>query len=252
MTTFKNTLSYLAVSAALLFTASALASDADKKEHRQHGAHEHGSAKLTIVSEGKELLIELDSPAANILGFEHAPENDQQKALIVQARDSLSNINNIVTLPATSECVLEHVEIKGALFSQHQGDDDHKEHSADKHDDDDHKEHSADKHDNDDHKEHSDDKHDDDDHKEHSDDKHDDDHKEHSDDKHDDDHEEHSSHSDVSVHYELHCASPEKITTLALSVFDHFKDMKKIDVQAVVAEKQLAKQLTQKDNIVNF
>ena len=233
MKTFKNTLSCIAVSAALLCTASALASDADKKEHRQHDAHEHGAAKITLVSEGKELLIELDSPAANILGFEHAPENDQQKALIVQVGKTLSNINNIVTLPTASKCVLEHVEIKGELFAPSQG--------AEKNNDADHEEDAE--HDN--HKEEAD-------HDEHKEDADHDNHKEEADHKDHDDHKEQGSHSDVSVHYELHCAFPEKITTLEFTIFDHFENMHKIDLQAVTAEKQLAKQLTQKDHVVNL
>ena len=50
-----------------------------KKEHahdhekRQLDSHEHGVSTLKIAIEGKELNMELESPANDIIGFEHAP-----------------------------------------------------------------------------------------------------------------------------------------------------------------------------------
>ncbi len=231
MTTFTKTFSYLTVSA-ILFSGAVLASDnknddhSHEKEHRQHDAHVHGAAKLTIVSEGKELLIELHSPAMNILGFEHSPKNDQQKALIVKTGNILSNIDNVITLPASSKCELEHAEIEGDLFTQynstvqgkHDEHDEHDEHEKnDGHDE--HDEHEK----NDGHEEH-------------------DGHDEH-------DGDDEAPHSDVSVHYELHCQHPEQLTQLDITAFEHFTHMEKVEVQALIEDKQLAKQLTAKKHL---
>ena len=42
------------------------------EEHRHHGAHEHGAAELNLVLDGQLGQLEVKTPAANILGFEHA------------------------------------------------------------------------------------------------------------------------------------------------------------------------------------
>lgn len=43
------------------------------------GAHQHGVARLDVVVDGSTLLIGLDSPLANLLGFEHAPRNTRER-----------------------------------------------------------------------------------------------------------------------------------------------------------------------------
>ena len=54
-------------------------------EHRQHGAHVHGAAQLTVAQEGTQVLLELESPAANIFGFEHPPSDAQQRTVVREA-----------------------------------------------------------------------------------------------------------------------------------------------------------------------
>lgn len=47
--------------------------------HNEQRAHVHGLASLAVVVNGNTLHIEFDSPAANILGFEHAPASRQEQ-----------------------------------------------------------------------------------------------------------------------------------------------------------------------------
>ena len=49
--------------------ASVLAHD----EFESHHAHEHGVATLGVAIEQRQLDIILESPAINVLGFEHSP-----------------------------------------------------------------------------------------------------------------------------------------------------------------------------------
>ena len=42
------------------------------------GRHEHGSTTLGVAVDGQSLVIELDGPAANFLGFEHKPATRQR------------------------------------------------------------------------------------------------------------------------------------------------------------------------------
>ena len=46
-------------------------------------AHVHGEAELNIVIEGRELLMELESPSFNLVGFEHEPQSLNQQDLVV-------------------------------------------------------------------------------------------------------------------------------------------------------------------------
>lgn len=46
------------------------------------GAHQHGVARLDVVVDGPTLLISLDSPLANLLGFEHAPRNERDRSAL--------------------------------------------------------------------------------------------------------------------------------------------------------------------------
>lgn len=56
----------------------------------QLGAHVHGAATLTLVLEGNELQLALQSAAYNIVGFEHAPSSTEQKQEVALALDNLA------------------------------------------------------------------------------------------------------------------------------------------------------------------
>jgi Protein of unknown function (DUF2796) len=73
-----------AVSWAMVIQVADTASAA-KKRH-QHGAHVHGTATLNIAVEGQTAMVEFESPAESIIGFEHkaktaAEQQRQTKAL---------------------------------------------------------------------------------------------------------------------------------------------------------------------------
>ena len=68
----------LALPFALLPLAVAHAHDDHDHDHAHGtlGAHEHGVAKLNVVLDDNTLELELDSPAMNLVGFEHAASSD--------------------------------------------------------------------------------------------------------------------------------------------------------------------------------
>ena len=80
-------------------------------EHREHGAHVHGIGQLNVVLDGSTLEIELDSPAMNLVGFEHAPrskaEHEQRDIAIARLREA----GLLFVLPAPAACRLESVEV---------------------------------------------------------------------------------------------------------------------------------------------
>lgn len=66
-----------------------------------HGAHEHGHAVLKLVQEGTAVVVHFESPLDSIVGFEHEPENDEQRAALEDAMRLVRISENIVRLPAT-------------------------------------------------------------------------------------------------------------------------------------------------------
>ena len=65
-----------------------------------HGAHEHGHAVLKLVQEGADVVVHFQSPLDSIVGFEHEPANDEQRAVLEEAMRTVQVPENIVRLPA--------------------------------------------------------------------------------------------------------------------------------------------------------
>lgn len=94
----------------LALTGTALAHD--HEGHRQHGAHVHGLAGMNIAVEGGVLEIELVAPAANIVGFEHAPRTDEQRAALDAALRRLGEASAMFQIDRAAECRASHVEVR--------------------------------------------------------------------------------------------------------------------------------------------
>jgi hypothetical protein len=84
--------------------------DSDRKDtpagaaHRQQGAHVHGVAELNLAVDGQRLLIELRSPAMNLVGFEHAPKDAEQRAAVEAARSALDDPAALFSPNAEAGC----------------------------------------------------------------------------------------------------------------------------------------------------
>jgi len=84
---------------------SALSTQAE--ERRQVASHEHGVTAANIAIDGSELLIELESPAMNIVGFEHSPGDKDQQATINEAIYELRNGAQLFGFPVGAGCTLD-------------------------------------------------------------------------------------------------------------------------------------------------
>lgn len=87
--------------------------------HPAHGVHVHGEAVLNIVLDGHTLYIELNSAAINLIGFEHAPNNDAQKAALATAQQTLASADRLFHFTATT-CLLKNVEIEAPYMERHE------------------------------------------------------------------------------------------------------------------------------------
>jgi hypothetical protein len=81
------------------------------EEHREHGAHVHGIGHLNVVVDGNILEIELDSPAANLVGFEHKPHSEAEHEQHEQAFTQLRQGEALFVLPAAAACRLESADV---------------------------------------------------------------------------------------------------------------------------------------------
>lgn len=69
--------------------------------YRDHGAHVHGIAQLTLALEGDRIGIHIASPAANILGFEHRARTDAQQQQVIALQASLNEPASLFTFIGT-------------------------------------------------------------------------------------------------------------------------------------------------------
>lgn len=117
----------LALPFALLPLAVAQAAQAHDHEHEHGslGAHEHGVARLNAVLDGQALELELESPAMNLVGFEHAPSTDADKAKVAAARTQLEQPLVLFSLPKAAACTVAKQELESPLFGDKPDADDH-------------------------------------------------------------------------------------------------------------------------------
>jgi hypothetical protein len=68
--------------------------------------HVHGKAELHIVLDDNQLFMELNSPAMNLLGFEHGIHNSEDQAMVENTRTRLENPSALFIFNG-GECVLK-------------------------------------------------------------------------------------------------------------------------------------------------
>ncbi len=73
--------------------------------------HVHGEALLQVVMDGQELVINLNSPAFNLLGFEHEPQNSEEQALVENLDTNMRDPQFWLELPTAANCSLSRVEL---------------------------------------------------------------------------------------------------------------------------------------------
>ena len=120
----------------LLLAAAAFGAQANHDEHESHshGAHEHGHGHLNLVLDGNQLMIELQAPAADLVGFEHAANTDEEKAQYAKAVARLQQPDALFRFDPAAGCKLTQQELQAAK-EDHDHDHDHDHQKSDgKHD----------------------------------------------------------------------------------------------------------------------
>jgi hypothetical protein len=183
--------------------------------HRQHDAHVHGVVEFNIAQDGNEMLMEITAPGFDIVGFEHAPMNEQQHQAIESAEAVLQNAASVFTLTSAANCAVEYVSVTNTLEEDEHAGHDHEEHEH--HDDHDHEEHE-----------------------------HHDDHAGH-------DHgESESSHGAFTVEYHFDCQNLSALSDIETTWFKHFPDTEKVSVNLLTDTQQKALELNSKSTLIKL
>jgi hypothetical protein len=116
----------LVVGGLLLASPTLIAHQKDQPHQHEHehdddftspGTHVHGLATLTIVLEGNEAMVALQSAAYNIVGFEHAPNNNEQHQEIAAALEILRE-GNWFTINPEAGCELSEADANTDLTAK--------------------------------------------------------------------------------------------------------------------------------------
>ncbi|HHC6523900.1 TPA: DUF2796 domain-containing protein [Vibrio parahaemolyticus] len=181
-----------------------LSTVATAEEYRQHSAHVHGHVEFNIAQDGSDLLLEITAPGADVVGFEHAPENAEQEKTLQHAVATLEDSNALFAINPQAQCEIEEVHVEHSLGGLHE------EHEH--HDHDEHAHHDHDKHDHDGHEGH--------------------------------DHSEHSDHGEFTVQYRFHCAQVGELSHIQTDWFNQFPSTESVNVNLFTDTTQSAISLT--------
>ncbi|HCM0821343.1 DUF2796 domain-containing protein [Vibrio parahaemolyticus] len=184
-----------------------LSTVATAEEYRQHSAHVHGHVEFNIAQDGSDLLLEITAPGADVVGFEHAPENAEQEKTLQHAVATLEDSNALFAINPQAQCEIEEVHVEHTLGGQHE---EHEHHDHEGHDHDEHAHH--DKHDHDSHEGH--------------------------------DHSEHSDHGEFTVQYRFHCAQVGELSHIQTDWFNQFPSTESVNVNLFTDTTQSATSLT--------
>ncbi|EGQ7892010.1 MULTISPECIES: zinc uptake protein ZrgA [Vibrio] len=186
-----------------------LSTVATAEEYRQHSAHVHGHVEFNIAQDGSDLLLEITAPGADVVGFEHAPENAEQEKTLQHAVATLEDSNALFAINPQAQCEIEEVHVEHTLGGQHE---EHEHHDHEGHDHDEHAHHDHDKHDHDSHEGH--------------------------------DHSEHSDHGEFTVQYRFHCAQVGELSRIQTDWFNQFPSTESVNVNLFTDTTQSAISLT--------
>ncbi|HAS8247153.1 TPA: DUF2796 domain-containing protein [Vibrio vulnificus] len=204
----------LAILVGLSFSALASAQEG----FRQHDAHVHGQVEFNIAQDGHDLLLEITAPGADVVGFEHAPENTEQENQLKAAVEKLSQADLMVQINEAAKCTIENVSVTHTLGGE--------EHDGHEHHDD---------------------------HKHHDDHEHHDDHKHHDDHEHHDDHgHEHDGHGAFTVEYQYHCDNVAALNKLETDWFKQFPATQAIQANVLTDKVQSALALSPAHSTVSL
>ena len=99
--------------AALVIAAAALAAGPGWAAGK---AHEHGAVKLDVAIDGNKLVVAMEAPLDNLLGFERAPRNDAERKAAADVLARLRSGSGLFTADTAAGCTLARAEVTAAVL----------------------------------------------------------------------------------------------------------------------------------------
>ena len=95
--------------------------------------HVHGEARLGVAVDGGTLTLMLEFPAESLLGFEHAPRNDRERAALTRLKKALNRPAELFLPAPAAQCAPSGTKLESPLFDagHTQGHDEHAAEHAD-------------------------------------------------------------------------------------------------------------------------
>lgn len=79
-------------------------------------AHVHGTANLQVAIDSKILTLNLESPLDNLLGFEHVPRTDKQKAAVRGMAERLNQVATLFVPTPAAQCTPVSVKLESPIL----------------------------------------------------------------------------------------------------------------------------------------
>ncbi len=119
--------------AASMLSINLNAGPSDHREHHRQEAHLHGLAEITLALEADRIELNLESPAANIVGFEHRASTSEQRRSINKARVTLESAEQLFSFIGTRcEITVLEIDLSAVLGTEESG---HEENAHEHHHD---------------------------------------------------------------------------------------------------------------------
>nr|WP_082708929.1 DUF2796 domain-containing protein [Marinobacterium profundum] len=170
---------------------------------QQYDGHAHGVAQLDLVLDGSELMLQLYSPAMNLVGFEHRARSASERQAVDAALEGLHQAEQMIKLDAAAGCTLRHAEVTQALLDTEERSETAEHGHAEEHAHEDEHDHTR---------------------------------------AHEPEGQGEAgrAHTDFEVSYAFHCTAPEKLTSIGLAFFARFPGLETLDVRMITADGQRA------------
>jgi hypothetical protein len=81
-----------------------------------HGPHEHGVVKLDVAVEPGRVTLLMESPLANLVGFERAPRSDAERQRVDAALNILNAAATLFNIDPAAGCTPGPVELNAAAL----------------------------------------------------------------------------------------------------------------------------------------
>lgn len=123
----KSITSLAAMAVPALFAHHALAAE----------KHVHGHGVLLVAQEAQHWQLQFTLPAADLLGFEHAPTTDDEIKHVKAVKDKVAQVANVFAFSPACQVLEQDIDFPGGHHEEH----DEADHDEESHED--HDEHEA-------------------------------------------------------------------------------------------------------------